>query len=121
MKLYGYQNKDGKIEQAEVEVEEKVVLVPKGQSSFPFTYEKQLDRDDIESVIGYYPTIFLKSPDFKHAKEKFLIQAENKLADKEKVLEDYRDTVESAKRELKALKQATSEQLQDSEESEAGS
>lgn len=121
MKLYGYQSKDGKIEQAEVEVEEKVVLVPKGQSSFPFIYEKQLDRDDIGNITGYYPTIFLKSPDFKHAKEKFLVQAENKLADKEKVLEDYRDSVESAKQELKALKQETNELSQDSEESEAGS
>lgn len=121
MKLYGYQNKDGKIEQAEVEVEEKVVLIPKGQSSFPFTYEKQIGRDDIGSVIGYYPTIFFKTPDFERAKEKFLVWAENKLADKEKVLEDYRGSVENAKQELEALKQATNEPSQDNEESEAKS
>lgn len=119
MKLYGYQNKDGKIEQAEVEVEEKVVLVPKGQSSIPFIYDKQLDRDSIGKVVGYYPTVFLKTPDFEHAKEKFLEQAEKKLADKEKVLEDYQDSVENAKRDLETLKHATNEPAQDEGESEA--
>lgn len=121
MKLYGYQNKDGKIEQAEVEVEEKVVLVQKEQATFPFTYDKQLARDNIGKIIGYYPTIFLKTPDFERAKEKFLEQAENKLTDKEKALESYQDSVESAKREIEALKQATNEPKQCGEESEVGS
>lgn len=118
MKLYGYQNKDGKIEQAEIEVEEKVVLVPKGQSSFPLTYDKQLDEGDIGKVIGYNPTIFLKSPDFEHAKEKFLVRAENELSKKEDVLKSYQDSVKGARQELESLKQATNEPTQDEGESE---
>lgn len=121
MKLYGYQNKDGEIEQAEVEVEEKVVLVPKGQSSIPLVYEKQIDRDDIEKIIGYYPTIFLRIPNFSHAKTKLLERVEKELKEKEDALKSYQDSIEDVKRKLEALKQATNEPSQDNEESEVKS
>lgn len=118
MKLYGYQYKDGKMEQAEIEVEEKVVLVPKGQASFPLTYDKQLDIGDIGKIVNFYPTIFLKSPDFEYAKEKFLVQTENELSKKEDVLKTYQDLVEGARQELESLKQATSKPTQGERESE---
>lgn len=73
MKLYGYYNDNGQIKQAEVEVKEKVVLVPENDGeSIPFLYEKSIDRDKIGELVGYNGTIFYKQPSFEMAKEKFL-------------------------------------------------
>lgn len=76
MKLYGYYNDNGEIKQAEVEVKEKVILVPENDGeSIPFLYEKSIDRDKLGELVGYSGTIFYKQPSFEMAKEKFLEKA----------------------------------------------
>lgn len=106
MKLYGYRNENGSIEQAEIEVEEKAVLVPKEQSNFPFTYDKQIDRADVGRVIGYYPTIFLKNKDFEYAKEKFLERKKEELAEKEKYVEKQNEGLKKMREEINKLEQS---------------
>lgn len=77
MKLYGYYNDNGEIRQAQVEVKEKVILVPeKDGQSIPFLCEKSIDRDKIGELIGWNSTIFYKKPSFQMAKEKFLEKAQ---------------------------------------------
>lgn len=76
MKLYGYYNDNGEIKQAEIEVKEKIVLVPlKDGDSFPFLYENSIERDKIGELIGWNGTIFYREPSFERAKEKFLEKA----------------------------------------------
>lgn len=73
MKLYGYHNNDGKIEQAEIEVKEKIILVPTVEGkSMPFIYENNIGIEDIGTLLGWGNTIYYKSPSFELAKEKFI-------------------------------------------------
>lgn len=109
MKLYAYRYADGRIEQAEVEVEEKVVLVPKEQENIPFIYEKQIGKTDVGEVVGYYPTVFLKSPDSEYAKDKFLENMRKVLAEKEDTSEKFQKAVEALKEEIRVLEQESEE------------
>lgn len=115
MKLYGYKSENGKILQAEIEVEEKSVLVPKENGSLPFLYDKQIDVANVGEVTGYYPTIFLKEPNFDYAKEKFLQKARETLAKKEKCRDEYLKDVEEFKGELELLEQASEDVKTDEE------
>ena len=109
MKLYGYRNENGKIEQAEIDVEEKVVLVRENGENFPFTYGKQINRESIGEVIGYYPTIFLKTPDFEYAKRKFLENKRKELTEKEDISKKFQKSVESLREEINILEQVNAE------------
>lgn len=76
MKLYAYHNENGEIKTAEIEVKEKVVLVPeKDGDRFPFIYEKEIDREDVGKLLWFNGTIFYKRPSFDEAKEKFIEEA----------------------------------------------
>ncbi len=119
MKLYGYKNENGKIAQTEIEAEEKVVLVPKENGSFPFIYDKQIDMANVGEVIGYYPTIFLKEPNFNYAKEKFLKKARESLAGKEKYRDKVLKDVEDFKKELEILEKASENSGAESDKSNA--
>lgn len=109
MKLYAYKYEDGKIEQAEVEVEEKAVLVPKERGKLPFIYEEQIYRENVGEAIGYHPSIFLKTPDFEYAKGKLLENKRKELAEKEDASERFQKSVESLKEEIKVLEQTSEE------------
>lgn len=104
MKLYGYQNQNGKIKIGEVEVEEKVILVPKDGKDFPFIYGKQIGRSDVGEVMGiYFPTVFLTNPDFECAKEKLLENSRKTLSEKRKAKESASKDVEDFEKQMEAL------------------
>lgn len=107
MKLYGYQNENGKIKREEIEVEEKVVLVPKNGNSFLLIYGNQINREDVGKAIGcYLPTVYLKEPDFEHAKEILLEKAMKDLSEKENTSEAFLKSVEEFKNQMKDLENA---------------
>lgn len=109
MKLYGYRNKNGNIEQVETEVEEKVVLVPEEGKVFPLVYEKQIDKESVGDIIetGYCQAVFYKVPDFDFAKEQFLEHRRRELSEKEIDFEEQSKRIEELKSEIKNLEQAT--------------
>lgn len=96
MKLYAYNNNNGEIQQAEIEVKEKVILVPEnGDTSFPFIYDKSIDREKVGAPIGYYgDTIFYKSPSFDMAKEIFLEDAAIRFIESQKDYEQKKTALE---------------------------
>lgn len=104
MKLYGYQNQNGKIKTGEVEVEEKVILVPKDGKDFPLIYRNKIDRGDVGRVTGIYcPTVFLTSPDFECAKEKLLENSRKTLSEKRKAKESASKDVEDFEKQIESL------------------
>lgn len=96
MKLYAYYNDNGEIKQAEIEVKEKVILVPEnGDTSFPFTYEKSIDREKVGVPIGYLgDTIFYKQPSFEIAKEIFSENAKRRFTESQKDYEQKKAALE---------------------------
>lgn len=98
MRLYGYQNDNGEIKQAVIEVEEKTYLVPKTESGLgylPFCCGERIERKDIGVVKGYFDdTIFFLNPEFEKAKAEFLKRAELRLKDGEDVYAKARDAYE---------------------------
>lgn len=103
MKLYGYQNENGKIKRGEIDVEEKVILIPKDGRDFPLIFGNQINREDVGKVIGFWPTVFLKEPDFERAKELLLEKARERLSEKEKVMEQSSKDVEEFKKQMETL------------------
>lgn len=95
MKLYGYYNDNGKIKTAEVEVKEKVILVPENEdSSIPFIYNESIDREKIGKVIGWGNVIFYKEPSFESAKEKFLDKTRREYSESQKDFEEKKAILE---------------------------
>lgn len=96
MKLYAYHNNNGEIQQAEIEVKEKVVLVlENGGTSLPFAYESSIDAEKVGVPIGYFEdTIFYKSPSFEMAKEIFLENTKRHFTESQKAYEQKKAVLE---------------------------
>lgn len=99
MKLYAYANDNGKIKQEEIEVEEKVVLVPVNNSRFPFSYDSQLDKNKIGKLVGFNKVVFFKQPNFKGAKEMFIENARKTLSQNKGLHENSMAVLLSLERE----------------------
>ena len=99
MKLYAYHNNNGEIQQEEFEVKEKVILVPENDgTSFPFIYDKSIDKKDVGVPIGYLEdTIFYSQPSFDMAKEKFLENTRRRFTESQKVYEQKKAALEKLK------------------------
>lgn len=95
MKLYGYYNNDGKIQQAEIEAVEKVILIPKEGKNFPFYYGDSIDREQIGKPLGYYQDIvFFAEESREKAVEMFVEYAQKKFLESEKVFEKEKAVLE---------------------------
>lgn len=100
MKLYGYYNNEGKIHQAEIEVEEKVVLVPKEGGNFPFYYGDSIDKEQLEKPLGCcQDVVFFAEESREKAKEMFVKFAEKKFLASEELFEKTRDVLERLRSE----------------------
>lgn len=100
MKLYGYYNDNGEIKTAEVEVKEKVILVPeKDGNSIPFIYRNHIDREAIGTEIGWGNVIFYKQPSFEMAKEKLLDKTRKEYEESKKNYEAKKAILEKLEKQ----------------------
>lgn len=100
MKLYGYWNNDGRIHQAEIEVEEKVILVPKEGRNFPFYYGGSIDKEQLEKPLGYcQDVVFFTEESREKAKKMFVKFAEKKFLASEELFDKTRDVLERLRAE----------------------
>ncbi len=100
MKLYGYRNMKGKINEIEIEVEEQTILVPKDGSNFPFIYARQIQKNEIGKIFESYcfgDAVFLNEPDLEKARSMFLGKIKREY-------EKYKMQCENSAKELEVLK-----------------
>lgn len=83
MKLYGYNFGNGKINSAEVEVEEKPKTCRVPHGSFPFCYLSTVKKEDIGAFVGYSGlTVFYTNPSKDKAIQKFKEEFNRELESK---------------------------------------
>lgn len=99
MKLYVYNFSDGKLNCAEVEVEEKPKTYKVPHGTVPFCYLNVLKKKDEGKFVDYFGrTVFYTEPSKEKAIEKFKKELNRKLEEKRKevaILENNLEYLES--------------------------
>lgn len=85
MKLYVYNFSNGKLNCAEVEVEEKLKTYKVPHGTAPFCYLSLLKKEDEGKFVGYFGcTVFYTEPSKEKAIEKLKRELNRKLEEKRK-------------------------------------